>query len=143
MKLSVIIVSWNVNNLLRKCLESLYKNPPTCRFEVIVIDNASSDHSCQMVKELFPKAILIENARNLGFSCANNQGIRRSGGEFLLILNPDTEVLPGSLDLLISFLENNAKTGAAAPKVLNPDLTLQKSVMGFPEIGRASCRERV
>ncbi len=145
MKLSIVIVSWNVKYLLQKCLESIYKNSPNCDLEVIVVDNASSDGSAEAAEEWFKvhgsRFTVIKNQTNLGFSTANNQGIKTSSGEYVLILNPDTETQPGALDILLSFLESDEDAAAAAPKLLNPDMTLQKSVLGFPTLGAMAMRQ--
>lgn len=125
MTLSVAIVSWNVKGLLNKCLESVFKAAKELQTEVIVVDNASSDASTEMVKNRFPQAILIENKQNIGFGAANNQAIKRSRGKYVLILNPDTEILGGSLNMMATFLNENPKVGAVGPKILNPDNSIQ------------------
>jgi len=152
MELSICIVSWNVKELLQKCLDSIFTNPPSGEFEVIVADNNSSDSSAELLKNYTSPSPscpepcrragrggrgvrVIENPTNLGFSAANNQCIKESKGRYILILNPDTEVLPGCLDTLIKFLEERPDAAAAAPKLLNPDRTLQRSVLGFPTLG--------
>lgn len=135
MELSICIVSWNVKELLNKCLNSIFEYPPLTEFEVIVADNDSSDGFAEMVGAFFPEIISIRNKKNLGFSSANNQCIRISKGKYVLILNPDTEILPGSLAALIKFLDEHPEAGATAPKLLNPDRTLQRSVLAFPSLG--------
>ncbi len=140
MKLSICIVSWNVAELLEKCLISIKKHPPTCAYEIIVVDNASKDMSPDVVG-LFPEAKLIQNTKNLGFSAANNQAIKESCGEYVLFLNPDTEAAPGALDELVSFLDGQSKAAAVAPKLLNPDKSLQRSCMGFPTLGAMAMRQ--
>ncbi len=140
MKLSICIVSWNVAELLEKCLASIYKHPPKCEFEVIVVDNASSDRSVDVIKK-FACAKIIENKTNRGFSAGNNQAIKANTGKYVLILNPDTEVLPGSLDTLTEFLDKNSKAAIVAPKLLNPDRSLQRSCMGFPTLGAMAMRQ--
>jgi len=132
MKLSIIIVSWNVKNDLLKCLSSLQKNQPFFSFEQIVVDNKSFDGTANIVKQEFPEVALIENQINKGFAKANNQGIRQSSGQYVLLLNPDTIVHPDSLDTLVGFLDNNPDVGACGPKLLNADGTTQASVRQFP-----------
>ena len=83
MELSVIIVNWNTRDLLAQCLESVYANPPNGEFEIIVVDNGSSDGSGDMVRERFPEVLLIENLENTGFARANNQAIRISAGRYI------------------------------------------------------------
>ena len=123
--LSIIIVSWNTKDYLQKCLNSIYENTKGITFEVIVVDNASSDASAQMVKNRFPQAILIENKENLGFGAANNQAIKRSRGKYALILNPDTEISGESLNTMVTFLNENPKVGSVGPKILNPNNSIQ------------------
>jgi GT2 family glycosyltransferase len=132
--LSVIIVSWNVRELLARCLEALYATVRTLSFEVIIVDNASVDGSAAMVGERFPEVILIANADNLGFGRANNQGAAIARGRHLLLLNPDAFVHQGTVERLVAFLDTNPDAGAAGPKLLNEDGTLQRSVTSFPTV---------
>jgi GT2 family glycosyltransferase len=91
-KLSVVIVNYNVRYFLEQCIRSLLRATSNLESEIIVVDNQSTDDSCQMIKEQFPFVQLIENRENVGFSKANNQGVRMAKGEFICILNPDTVV---------------------------------------------------
>ncbi len=131
-ELSVIIVSWNVKNLLKKCLESIFKYQGNIALEIIVADNASKDGTVEMIKKEFPQVELIPNASNLGFAAANNQGILKSSGDFLLILNPDTEIIKDSLTKILEFMKKNYQIGITGCKHLNPDWTIQPSVRRFP-----------
>ena len=145
MKLSIIIVSWNVKDDLLKCLLSLKQYSPGVPFEQIVIDNMSSDGTAKIVKQDYPEITVIENKENKGFAKANNQGIKQSSGEYILLLNPDTIVHPNSLSLLIEFLDNNPDVGACGPKLLNADGSAQASVRHFPTFrgvlyGHTICR---
>lgn len=92
MKLSIIIVNYNVKHFLEQCLLSVFKATQQVSAEVFVVDNNSVDGSCEMVSEKFPQAILIENKVNTGFAKANNQAMRITTGEYVLLLNPDTLV---------------------------------------------------
>lgn len=141
--LSIIIVSWNVKDLLKMCLDSIYKNSQNINFKIFVIDNASSDNTIQMIKEEFPLVYLIENQKNLGFAKANNEVIRfilsdperpRAclDNHYVLLLNPDTELVDNSLEKMISFMDAHPNCGILGPKLLNPDLTLQRSCRKFP-----------
>lgn len=141
MKLSVCIVSWNTKDLLKKCLASIYKYPPKCEFEVFVADNASADGTASMVRTEFPQVILIQNTENIGFAAANNREFELAKGRYLLILNPDTEIFGGSIDVLVDFLDTNADAGVVAPKLLNSDGSLQRSCMGFPTVGAMAMRQ--
>lgn len=136
MKLSIIIVSWNVCSFLKGCLTSLYAYPPAEDFEVFVVDNASKDGSHTMVKDSFPEVQLIENKENLGFARANNQGIKKSSGRYVLLLNPDTEVKPGSLESLVEFMDSHPEVGAAGSRYQNPDGSLQISCYPRPTLVR-------
>lgn len=134
--LSIIIVSYNVEELLKKCIHSLLETVNHIKFEIIVVDNNSSDNTVQMLKNEFPDVIIIENKKNVGFAAANNQGIQISQGEYILLLNPDTLVLPEAINSMLHFMENNKQTGAIGCKILNPDGTLQSSCRNFPTLPR-------
>lgn len=133
MQLSIIIVNFNSNNYLGKCLESIYANPPDCDFEVIVVDNASTDDSISIVKNVFPQVDIILNENNKGFSAANNIGIKASQGKYILLLNHDTLIRNNALNVLLDFMSNNPDVGACGPKILNSDGTIQHQCKrGFP-----------
>lgn len=131
--LSIIILNWNTADLLHACLQSVYQNI-SFPIEVIVVDNASSDESVKMVKELFPQATLLPQSDNMGYSKGNNVGLDVAIGNYLLLLNPDTEVLPNGLEPLIQFMEENADVGMAGPTLLNPDGTHQPSAAALPTL---------
>ncbi len=133
MMLSIIIVSWNVRDLLQKCLESIFKYTQNIDFEVIVVDNASKDGSVMMVEEKFPKVELIANQKNLGFAKANNQGIDKAQGKYILVLNGDTELIDSSLEKLVDLMEENKEWPILGCKLLNSDKSLQESVRRFPK----------
>jgi N-acetylglucosaminyl-diphospho-decaprenol L-rhamnosyltransferase len=126
-ELSVVIVSWNVRELLGRCLASIEAHSPGVPYEVWVVDNASADGSGAMVRARFPGVRLIENGENVGFAAANNQAIREAGGRYLVLLNPDTEVRAGALRALVEFLEDHPRAGAAGARLLNGDGSLQAS----------------
>jgi len=114
--LSIIIVSWNVCRLLKQCLYSIRDSiNPEVKYEVIVVDNHSSDDSVSMIKTEFPKVRLICNSDNLGFAKATNQGINLSRGKYVLLLNPDTRLYEGAVDNMFSFLEANPSVGMVGP----------------------------
>jgi GT2 family glycosyltransferase len=127
MLLSIVIVSWNTRDLLACCLRSLHDFPLSDKFEIWVVDNNSSDHSVDMVKDQFPQVKIIENKQNQGFAHGNNQAIRKSSGKYVMLLNPDTEVKPGTLDALVNFLEEESQAAAAGAKLVSPDGGLQSS----------------
>jgi GT2 family glycosyltransferase len=122
MKLSISIVNWNTKEILRKCLNSLYKN--TFKdFEIFVVDNDSSDGSAEMIRQEFPQTNLIANTQNTGFAKANNQAIKLSAGEYILVLNPDIIVFQDTLKKMITYIENNNDIGALGIKLLNENST--------------------
>ncbi len=133
MELSIIIVSWNVSSLLKKCLASIYKYTHQINFEVWVVDNASTDDTLAMVRNNFPQVKLIANHKNLGFTKANNQAIRQAQGKYILLLNPDTELIDNSLAKLVAFANRQAGRCLVGPKLLNPDLSWQPSVRRLPK----------
>ncbi|HWP84932.1 MAG TPA: glycosyltransferase family 2 protein [Terriglobia bacterium] len=137
--ISVIVVSWNSKGHLERCLESLTRTPCSRSVEIIVVDNGSADGSPEMVESRFPQARLIRNRENLGFAKANNQAIRVSRGRYISLVNSDVEVLPGCLDKLAEFLDQNPKVGNVGPRVLNPDRTLQSSCRRFPSLWNNFC----
>jgi GT2 family glycosyltransferase len=131
--LSIIIVSWNTKALLRKCLQSVYDETKKYTFEIVVVDNDSPDDSAGMVRDEFPGVRLIANKTNNGFAPANNQGLEIAEGRNILFLNPDTVVLKGAIDKMMDYLLANKDkgVGCVACKLLNDDMTLQKSVNNF------------
>jgi O-antigen biosynthesis protein len=122
---SVIIVNYNVRDFLHHALVSLQKAMKGIRGEIIVVDNASDDGSNEMVRRRFPTVQLIASKINLGFAKANNLGLNRARGKFLLLINPDTLVQEDTLRVMINFFQENPDVGLAGCKVLNPDGTFQ------------------
>jgi len=120
LKLSIVIVSYNTLQLLRQCMDSILLNPPSWTFEIIVVDNASSDGSADYLSER-PGIKCILNTSNEGFGKANNRGIDASQGEFILFLNSDTLVTAGALDKLVGFMDKNPAAGIIGPKLVNAD----------------------
>lgn len=139
LKLSIIIVSWNVRELLRKCLWSIYQDEQSSpdALETIVVDNASADGSGNMVRANFPQVKVLENRENVGFTAGNNQAIIRSQGRYVMLLNPDTEVLGDALTTLMDFMDAHPAVGIVAPKLLNSDGTAQSSRRRFPTLATA------
>lgn len=139
MELSIIIVNWNIRDVLAQCLESVWEDVETLgtrNAETFVVDNASRDDTAQMVRERFPWVRLIENGENMGFAWANNQAIRQSSGRYVLLLNPDTKVKRGALGTLVRFMDEHPEAGAAGARLLNPDGTLQVSCHPAPTLRR-------
>lgn len=115
--LSVIIVNYNTKDLLDQCLNSIYTINHKYNLEIFVVDNASIDGSLELVKGKYPQVKLIANQENLGFAKANNLAILKSSGRYVLLLNSDTIILPGSFDLVIDFMDQNPQVGITGCKV--------------------------
>ena len=131
--LSIIILNWNTAALLEKCLRSIRKHV-TLDHETIVVDNNSADESVELVRNRFPHVRLLAQAENLGFSRGNNAGLEAARGAYLLLLNPDTELQPGTLEALIAFMTGNKRAGIAGPTLRFPDGSLQPSTAPFPTL---------
>ncbi len=134
MDLSVIIVSYNTKEVLKKCIGSIYANVTGIKFEVIVVDNASADGTGKELSKLnHPNYKYIQNNDNLGFSKANNVGIKRSSGRYVLFLNPDTLVHKNTLSEMLKFMEKTPDCGASTCKVVLPNGEIDDSChRGFP-----------
>ena len=134
--IAVIIVNWNTREDLRRCLKSLTaESSPVVDYEILVVDNASTDGSAQMVTAEFPKVHLLVNQENLGFSRANNQAIALSESHYIFLLNSDAAIHPGALETLVTYADAHPEAGILGPKVLNSDGTLQFSCRRFPSLG--------
>jgi GT2 family glycosyltransferase len=139
MDISIVIVSWNSKRYLEECLQSLVAAPSSRSTEIIVVDNASIDGSADMVEAKFPHVKLIRSSENLGFAKANNVGIRESHGSYIGLVNPDVKVLPGCLDALADYLDQDPTVGNVGPRILNSDGTLQSSCRRFPTLWSNLC----
>lgn len=141
MDLSIIIVNYNVKEFLQNLIQSIYKAVENLSYEIIIVDNCSDDGSVDFIKSKFPEVTLIANKENLGFSKANNIGLKESRGDYLLLLNPDTVVGEDTLARMINFLKENNEVGLASCKILNPDGTLQLACRrSFPGPWTSFCR---
>jgi len=134
--LSIVVLSWNVADLLAACLRSLPSAAGDWwqRVEVLVVDNASTDDSPELVRREFPYVRLLALPTNRGFSAGNNVGIRASRGKYILLLNPDTVAHPGSIAALADYMRAYPDVGVAGPRLLNPDGSLQPSRRRFPSL---------
>ena len=129
---SAVIVNWNTRDYLRECLQSLEQTAIGELLETIVVDNASGDGSADMVAREFPGVTLIRSSRNLFYAAGNNLGVAEASGEYLLILNPDTEALGDAVAQLRGFLDEHPEASAVAPRLVHPDGSAQSSVRLFP-----------
>lgn len=120
-QLSIIIVNWNVADLLIDAINSIHENPPSGNYEIIVVDNNSSDDSLIRLGRDFPNVKVIANSKNEGFGRANNQGMTIATGKFIFLLNPDTIILDNALDQLIYALEKDPSIGMVGPQLLSKD----------------------
>ncbi|MEN6434166.1 MAG: glycosyltransferase family 2 protein [Smithella sp.] len=132
--LSIIIVNWNTKDLLKNCLNSIYKTVHSLIFEVIVVDNASSDGSIEMLEKEFASVIRIVNTENKGFGAANNQALAIMKGKYALLLNSDTVLTLGAVNKLWNFCEANDKAAIVCGQLLNADGTKQNSIAAFPSL---------
>ena len=135
--LSIVIVSWNVRDLLRRCLLSLAVGQEEPLSEVIVVDGASADGSAEMVEAEFPWVRVIRRSENVGFSRGSNLGLAEASGRYLLLLNPDAEVVDDALTRMTRYLEAHPKVGALGPKLVYPDGRIQSSRRRFPTLATA------
>jgi hypothetical protein len=132
MDLSIIIVSYNGREHLRKCLQSLAAHGPDVEHEVIVVDNASQDGSAEMVAAEFPQARLLTLPKNVGFAAGANRGIGEASGEAIVLLNPDSELKEDVFGPMLAHLRDNPDIGILAPKLRDEDGSLQLSCRRFP-----------
>jgi GT2 family glycosyltransferase len=132
MRLSISIVNWNTTDLLRRCLRSIRDNAPEGQVEVIVVDNASSDFDERSIREEFPDVIVIANNKNTGYAHGNNQALDAATGDYVLLLNPDTEVKPGAIQALIDFMESHPNAAATGARLVRPDGAIDQCCRGFP-----------
>ena len=135
MTLSIICVNWNSIGYLRECIASVYDNTHKLSFEIIVVDNASPEPGVETLKEQFPEIAIVKSAKNLGFAGANNVGFRQSQGEYVLFLNPDTQLMGPAIDTLMDYAKRLPDAGIMGGTLLNSDLTVSTtSVQTFPTI---------
>jgi GT2 family glycosyltransferase len=129
--MSIVLVCWNNKDYLDPCLKSLYDAGLKSSFDIVVVDNGSTDGSQQMLIEKYPEVMRIQNEGNLGLGKASNQGIQATTGKYVLLLNNDTIVHGPSLDKLVRFLDDHPEAGAVGGKLLNPDGSFQSGYACF------------
>ena len=132
--ISVIIVNWNTKELLRNCLNSVYKTVRGLSLEIIVVDNASSDGSIEMLEKEFPSVIRVLNKENKGFGAANNQALAIMKGEYALLLNSDALLTEEAVKKMWTFCKANEKAGIVCGQLLNADGSKQNSIASFPSL---------
>jgi GT2 family glycosyltransferase len=133
--LSIAVISWNTCELTKNCLDSIFENTKGINYELIVVDNGSSDNSVEVIEKTFQQVRLIKNSRNLGFAEANNQALEISKGKYFLLLNSDTIVHGDALKRMVDFLDTHVQVGAVTCKLLNSDGTPQSNMyQRFPTI---------
>jgi len=134
MKISVIILTFDSEQNIERCISSIVNSKTMNEYEIIVIDNASNDNTINLIKKAFPQVHLIQNTSNKGVAPARNQGLDNSTGDYILFLDDDAYLLPETLELLASYLNNNSKCGIVGPQMLNPDQTLQFNALPIPSV---------
>jgi GT2 family glycosyltransferase len=134
-ELSIIFVNWNSLEYLRGCLVSLFEQTHGVSFEIIVIDNNSSEAGVEKLKQQFPEISIVMSEVNLGFAGANNLGFRKSSGSYVLFLNPDTQMTGPAIQVMLQKLKTLPRAGIVGCKLLNTDLSIQTScIQTFPTI---------
>lgn len=139
-ELSIIIVSWNARKYLEECLSCLQALDPKLSAEIIVVDNASTDGTAEMIRTQFPLVRLIESGANYGFARANNIGINLATGKYLCLVNPDVKIAPACLPTMYRYLEQHPTVGLLGPKMLGPNGEVRRSTMRFPSIWNSFLR---
>lgn len=132
---SVIIVNYNTCEITLNCIKSIIDLTENIVYEIIVVDNASSDSSCEMIESMFPNVILLKNSINVGFGTANNLGVRHSKGKYIFLLNSDTKFINNAIQFFYEFYENNSfggRIGIVGTELLNSDLLPTHSSGFFP-----------
>src|SRR5262245_43860132 len=127
MTISVVVVTWNAKKYVRECLSSLCDQDRPLNTEIIVVDNASSDGTPELVRLEFPSVRLIANTTNLGCAAGNNVGIRKSRGEYVCLVNSDVNAPPDCIRNVIDFMEHNRDVGLSGPRMLGPDGSVRRS----------------
>ena len=134
---SVVVTNWNGRELLQACLQSMYDKTTEMRTEIIVVDDASTDSSAEMVRSKFPDVKLVLNETNLGFARANNRGVEHATGRYVLLLNSDTELLNNAIKILADFLDTHPDAAVCGGCLKNKDLSTQISYGSFPSFSQA------
>jgi GT2 family glycosyltransferase len=137
--MSIVIVTWNAKKYAHECLTSLLRQNVDFSVEIIVVDNASSDGTPELVRDEFPQVKLIRNDRNLGFAAANNIGLRETTGDCVCLINSDVVVPDGCLETIFQYMRRNPRIGLLGPQMIGPNGTVQRSTMRFPTVWNSFC----
>jgi len=138
---SVVIVAWNAKKYVMECLESLREHCREVCDEVIIVDNASTDGTPELIAEMFPEVKLIRNTENLGFARANNIGMSQSTGEIVCLVNSDVKFTNDCITPMLTYMEKNPGVGMLGPKMLGGDgTTAYRSTLRFPTVWNTFCR---
>ncbi len=132
--LSIVIVAWNVRDLVLDCLASIEDAKLGISYEVIVVDNGSVDGTVEATQRQFPETHVIALPKNIGFGAGNNQGLLKMNGRHAVLLNSDTIVLPGGLERCVRYLDDNPGVGVVGPQLLNPDRSKQNCIHNVPTL---------
>jgi GT2 family glycosyltransferase len=138
--LSIVIVTWNCKGFIQDCLDSLVAFRQAPEAEIIVVDNASRDGTPDLVQDSYPEVMLIRSRDNLGFTRANNIGIRKASGEYICLINPDVRVMDGCIRSMLAHMEKNPRIGLLGPRMLGTDGKSHRSYMGAPTLWSTFCR---
>ncbi len=132
MDLSIVILNYKTARLTRQCIKTIKLYEPKLAYEIIVVDNNSRDGVGAMLKERYPDVRFIQTGRNLGYAAGNNVGMKAATGRFVMILNPDITVRPGSIEAMVAYLEKHPAIGVLGPKLVRPDGSVDESCFRFP-----------
>jgi GT2 family glycosyltransferase len=133
--LSVIIASYSTASITQACVESVLADTRSATCEVIVVDDASTDDTVERLRREFPQITVLVNEQNVHYSRTNNRGLRAAHGRYAVLLNSDTLMVGDALGTVVRYLDEHPDVGAASPKLLNPDGTVQHSIRSFPGVG--------
>ena len=139
-ELSILIVSWNCRRMLANCLDSLRDELSLYRHEIVVVDNASSDGTSEMIRREYPDVVFIESGANLGFAAGNNIGLPVLKGKYIFLINPDVVVARGCFGRMLQYLEKHAEIGMMGPQIVGADGGIQRSCMREPTLWNQLCR---
>ena len=132
MKISISIVTYNNSKVIKKCIDSIFETTRNLKFELIIVDNSSSDNTIEIIENNFKNIKLIQNNKNIGFSAAHNIAIKSRKGKYHLVLNQDIIFTENSVEKLVNFMEANPAVGLVSPKIVYPDGKIQYLCKRFP-----------